>query len=61
MVDENRLYEEMYIRICEETACRSCARWVLSGAGVVTESGGDLDRAERWASVATDNPMLRTR
>jgi hypothetical protein len=27
----------------------------LSRLGVASKSGGDLDRAERWASVAADN------
>jgi hypothetical protein len=55
MVDERiALHEEMYTRICEENGP---ADPVLQGivskmAGLLAESGGDLDRAERWASVA---------
>jgi hypothetical protein len=47
----------MYTRICEENGP---ADPVLQGivskmAKLLAESGGDLDRAERWASVAADN------
>jgi hypothetical protein len=58
MVDEGiALLEEMYTRICEENGP---ADPVLQGivshlAGLLADSGGDLDRAERWASVAADN------
>jgi hypothetical protein len=56
-VDERIILEEMYTRICEENGP---ADPVLQGVvsrwrAVVTASGGDLDRAERWASVAADN------
>jgi hypothetical protein len=56
MFDESiALYEEMYTRICEEWACRSCVRRCL-GLGSCCRLWWDLDRADwRWASVATDN------
>jgi hypothetical protein len=47
----------MYTRICEENGP---ADPVLQGivskmAELLAKSGGSLDRAERWASVAADN------
>jgi hypothetical protein len=49
------LLEEMYTRICEENGLQIlCPRHCLEMA-VASRICGDLDRAERWASVAADN------
>jgi hypothetical protein len=56
MVDERiALYEEMYTRICEENGPADPVLQGIVSTGVASRSGGDLDRAERWASVAADN------
>jgi hypothetical protein len=50
------LLEEMYTRICEENGPADPASKALSRDGdLLADSGGDLDKAERWASVAADN------
>jgi hypothetical protein len=52
MVDESiALLEEMYTRICEENGQILCSGVVSNLAGLLADSGGDLDRAGRWASV----------
>jgi hypothetical protein len=53
---EIALLEEMYTRICEENGpADPVLQGVVSEMALLAESGGDLDRAERWASVAADN------
>jgi hypothetical protein len=46
----------MYTRICEENGpADPVLQGIVSDLALLAESGGDLDRAERWASVAADN------
>jgi hypothetical protein len=52
MFDEKiALHEEMYTRICEWTYRSVLQRHCSKIAGLLAESGEDLDRAEWWASV----------
>jgi hypothetical protein len=56
MVDERiALFIRDGQHICEGTVCRSQLQGGLDMAGLLANSGGDPDKAERWASVAADN------
>jgi hypothetical protein len=56
MVDERTLCMKRCTHASvRRMACRSCAQGIVSRWRLLAESGGDLDRAERWASVAADN------
>jgi hypothetical protein len=49
------LFEEMYTRICEENGPADPVLKALSLEMAASRIWWDLDRAERWASVAADN------
>jgi hypothetical protein len=55
MVDESIACMRRCTRICEENGPADPVLKALSRRLRLPESGGDLDRAERWASVAADN------
>jgi hypothetical protein len=60
-LQRHRFLEEMYTRICEENGpADPVLQGIVSTGVLLAESGGDLDRAERWASVAADNLLIRT-
>jgi hypothetical protein len=56
-VVDNIALHELYTSVRKWTY-RSCSQGVVSNlAELLADSGGDLDRAERWASVAADNAL----
>jgi hypothetical protein len=56
MVDEHRFFaREMYNASVRRMGLQILLQGIVSDWRVASKSGGDLDRAERWASVAADN------